>query len=115
MCKMLKFLWLWLWLLDLHRVDISLRVLVRPDPTMLVQMYQTLGQDFYERVLPNVSEHVLKSVVAQFNADELLTQREQISREIRDQMTEKLLQFNLFLDDVALVCLIVQLFTTNSL
>jgi hypothetical protein len=57
-------------------VSITLRVLSRPDTTHLSKIYQSLGLDYDERVLPSIGNEVLKSIVAQFDAAELITQRE---------------------------------------
>lgn len=60
-------------------VNISLRVLFRPDSENLHQLYRYLGMDYDGRVLPSIVNEVLKSVVARYNAAQLLTQREQVS------------------------------------
>ena len=57
-------------------VSITLRVLSRPDVEHLPRIYQSLGMDYDERVLPSIGNEVLKSIVAQFDAAELITQRE---------------------------------------
>ena len=57
-------------------VTITLRVLSRPDVVHLPRIYQSLGLDYDERVLPSIGNEVLKSIVAQFDAAELITQRE---------------------------------------
>jgi hypothetical protein len=57
-------------------VSITLRVLSRPDVSHLPKIYQGLGMDYDERVLPSIGNEVLKSIVAQFDAAELITQRE---------------------------------------
>lgn len=57
-------------------VSITLRVLSRPDVEHLSKIYQSLGLDYDERVLPSIGNEVLKSIVAQFDAAELITQRE---------------------------------------
>jgi hypothetical protein len=57
-------------------ISITLRVLSRPDTTHLSKIYQSLGLDYDERVLPSIGNEVLKSIVAQFDAAELITQRE---------------------------------------
>ena len=57
-------------------VTITLRVLSRPDVDQLPKIYQGLGLDYDERVLPSIGNEVLKAIVAQFDAAELITQRE---------------------------------------
>lgn len=91
---------------DLQKVSIALRVLSRPNENMLPAIYSEIGQDYDEKVLPSIGNEVLKAVVAQYNADQLLTMREKISRQISETLEERARAFNLVLDDVSITHLL---------
>jgi len=87
---------------DLQMVTIHVRMLFKPDIAGLPTIHKTLGEDYDERVLPSIANEVMKATIAQYNAEQLLTLREQVSREIREAIVLRASQFNILMDDVSI-------------
>jgi prohibitin 1 len=88
---------------DLQTVNITVRILERPDEEFLSKLYLSQTKKYAERVLPNITHEIIKAVVARYNPDQLITQREKVSLEIRQGLVAKAKEFNIILDDVAII------------
>ena len=53
-------------------------------------------------MLPAIGNEILKSIVAQFDAAELITQREVVSARIRQELSRRANEFNIRLEDVSI-------------
>jgi|Transcript_46323 prohibitin 2 len=87
---------------DLQMVTIAIRVLHKPNPNQLVWIYRMLGINYDERVLPSIMNECAKAVVARYNANELLTKRDVVSKEISFDLEKRARIFNIQLEDVAI-------------
>lgn len=54
-------------------MSITLRVLFRPVPKELPKIYVNLGEDYDERVLPSITNEVLKAVVVSLRICDTVT------------------------------------------
>lgn len=87
---------------DLQTVTIHVRMLFKPEIAGLPDIHKTLGPDYDERVLPSIANEVMKATIAQYNAEQLLTMREQVSKDIREGIVQRATQFHIIMDDVSI-------------
>lgn len=57
----------------MQMVIFHVRVMYRPDQSDLQGLYRLYGADFDQRVLPSITNETIRSIVAQYNAGQLLT------------------------------------------
>jgi len=87
---------------DLQTVNLVLRMLYKPMAEKLPKIHSEIGPDYDDRILPSIGNEVLKSVVALYDAGELITQREMVSNKIRENLTIRAADFNISVEDVSM-------------
>ena len=65
-------------------------------------IHREVGPDYRDRVLPSLGNEIMKAVVAQYNAEQLLTEREKVSERIRELLEERSEKYHINLDDVSI-------------
>jgi len=87
---------------DLQMVTLHVRLLYRPKVEGLPHIHSTLGNDYDERVLPSIANEIIKGTIALYDAEQLLTHREEVSGKIRDAIIKRATQFQIDIDDVSI-------------
>jgi len=86
----------------MQMVRLSVRVLFHPEVDKLHTIYTRLGLNYEQKVLPALTNEILRTVVAQFSASQLLAQRDQVSERIKSLLSERAAHFNIIIDNLAI-------------
>ena len=76
--------------------------LYKPNSSNLSEIYDELGQNYDNKVLAPILKECAKQVIAQFNAQQLLSQREMVSAQIKNSLRERLGNFYILIDEIAI-------------
>lgn len=79
------------WALNLHLI-----------PDTVPAVYKSVGSDVYNRIVMPAMQEVLKSVTAQYTAEELITKREEVNGKIKTMITARVLPYGLAVDELAI-------------
>ncbi len=66
-------------------------------------VYQNIGTQYKERIIDPAVQEVVKAVTAKYTAVMLITQREMVRYEIRTLLKERLIAYNIVVDDFSIV------------
>ena len=83
---------------DLQECFINADIFYKPDASKLDVIYRTLGKDYAQIVMTNIVKEVLRGTVSQFNAQQLITQRDQLSNQIRMTLAMRAKNYNILIE-----------------
>ena len=87
---------------DIQEVDTSYTINYQIEKANAQTIYRTIGQHYYDTIiLPRIQESV-KSMIAKYDAENLIASREKLSTEIKDDLTAKLAVYNVEVIDASI-------------
>ena len=87
---------------DIQEVDTSYTINYQINKANAQKIYREIGQSYYDTIiLPRIQESV-KSMIAKYDAEELIESREKLSGEIKEDLTAKLAVYNIEVIDASI-------------
>lgn len=84
---------------DLQDVNTKIAVNYRVKSEEAVNLYKTIGNKYEETILQPAIQEAIKSVVAQYNAEELITKRTEVSTLALETLQEKVQKYGLEIEE----------------
>jgi len=88
---------------DLQDTHSTIAVNYHMLPQKASWVYQNIGTEYKERIIDPAVQEVVKAVTARYTAVELITQREKVRSEIKDNLNQRLSGYNIFVDDFSII------------
>lgn len=87
---------------DLQEVSTEITLNFSLDPMRVVQVYRTLRRDYEQRIIEPSVQEAVKAATAQFDAERLIVEREQVRADIERILRERLLVHGILLDQMSI-------------
>lgn len=72
-------------------------------PEKAPAIFTNLGITYAETVIMPMEQEIVKSITAQFTAEELITKREQVRLQIKEMFKERLLERNIIVEEISII------------
>ena len=84
---------------DLQDVEMSLAVNYQIDRKKAVSLYKNVGSNYNEVILEPAIEEGIKAVTSKYTAEELITNRSEVSKQCREELDKKVSKYGLSIND----------------
>jgi len=84
---------------DLQDVQTAIALNFHVNPSDVPRLYQEVGTHYIDRVIAPSIQETVKAVQADFTAEELVTKRPEVKRQIQERLTERLSKYYIVIDD----------------
>jgi len=84
-------------------VSSTIAVNYHVEPAAANKVYQDVGLSYKERIIDPAVQESMKAATAQFTAEELITRRGEVSVQIKDMLSERLLTHSILVDEFNIV------------
>lgn len=85
---------------DLQTVTTSIAVNYHVNPEQVNLLFQEVGLGYADTVIKPSIQEVLKAVTARYTAEQLISQRQEVSNEVKDLLEKKLSSYFILLDGI---------------
>jgi len=87
---------------DLQTVTTDVTVNYHILPSNVVLIYTNIGENYQDVIIQPAVQEVVKSITAQYTAEELITKRPEVKDKIDVALTDRLTKFNIIVDAVSI-------------
>ncbi len=88
---------------DMQDATSTIAVNYHVSPEKVNVIFQTIGVEYKDRIIDPSVQEAVKAVTAKYTAVELITTRERVRAEIKDLLKERLMGYNIIVDDFSVV------------
>lgn len=88
---------------DLQAISSTVTVNYHLAPEKTAYVYQNIGQNYTDTLLYPATQETVKAVMAQYSAEQLITQRGAVSIAINEQLSNKVGEYGIIIDEFNLV------------
>jgi regulator of protease activity HflC (stomatin/prohibitin superfamily) len=86
---------------DIQQVDVIVTVTFNLDEETAQVIYQSVGIDYYDKVMVHRIQELVKSVFTKYSAEKLIEVRENLSREIKELLTPEMKVYGISVRNVS--------------